>query len=318
MRVFIAGATGVLGRHMIRQFTAQNHTVLGLARSEQSAQLIGKLGGEAVVASIFDADRMAAAVRAADVVVHAATAIPTKVPGKPEDWAMNDRLRREGTRALTQAAAKIGARVYLQQSVVWVARPADDSFFDETTAGENSDELYRSARDGERIAFEAGAKYGFDVAVLRGGGFYAPDAAHTRLFAEGLLKRRLPLVGRGDAVSANIHVADAAAAFVAAAHAGKTGLWHVTDDAPVTIREMLEEFARRLDAPAPRRIPLWLAKLFVRNGALQFFTRSTRTSNRLFKEQTGWSPRFASFADGLNDVLRAWRAEGFAGSGGAR
>ncbi|HYG79597.1 MAG TPA: NAD(P)-dependent oxidoreductase [Pyrinomonadaceae bacterium] len=312
MRVFIAGATGVLGRRMVRQFTEKGHSVVGLARDEKGKQTIQKLGGESVVADIFDADSTAAAVGQADVVIHAATSIPAKVSSGPADWELNDRLRREGTQALTEAAAKLGAKTYIQQSVVWVARPADDSFFDEKTAVEQPDELYRSAFDGEQIARAAGEKYGFEVAVLRCGGFYAPDAHHTRIFAEGLLKRRLPLIGAGEAVSANLHADDAASAFVTAAEAGRRGLWHVTDDEPTTIREMLYEFARKLGAPAPRRIPLWLARLFVWKGVIQFFTRSTRTSNRLFREETGWSPRFSSFRVGLGEVVATWRTEGFA------
>lgn len=313
MNVFIAGATGVLGRRMVRQFSEKNHRVIGLARNECGTRTIQRLGGEAVVVDLFDPRAIAAAVKQADVVIHAATAIPSKISGNRTGWMLNDRLRREGTLSLTEAAARLGAKTYIQQSIVWVARPADDSFFDERTAVAEPGELYRSAFDGERIALEAGEKYGFNVSVLRCGGFYAPDAQHTRTFAKGLLKRRLPLVGAGEAVSANLHADDAASAFVAAAQSGRRGLWHVTDDDPTTIRDMLFEFSRKLGAPAPRRIPLWLAGLFLPKGVIEFFTRSTRTSNRLFREEIGWSPRFPSFRAGLAEVVGAWRTEGFTG-----
>ncbi len=312
MRVFITGATGVLGRRMVRQLLEKNHRVVGLARDEKGKQAIKRLGGDAFIGNIFDADSMAATVKQADVVIHAATAIPTGVSSKRADWALNDRLRREGTRALTEAAAKLGAKTYIQQSVVWVARPPDDSFFDEKTPVEQPGELYRSAFEGEQIALAAGEKYGFNVSVLRCGGFYAPDAQHTRDFASGLLKRRLPLIGAGEAISANIHADDAASAFVAASEAGKRGLWHVTDDDPTTIRDMLFEFARQLGASTPRRIPLWLAGMFVGKSVIEFFTRSTRTSNRLFRDEVGWSPRFSSFRVGLGEVVGTWRTEGFA------
>lgn len=312
VRVFIAGATGVLGRRMVQQFKEKNHDVVCLVRNEQGRQTIQRLGGEGVFGSIFDADSMARAVKEADVVIHAATAIPTKVSSTPADWEMNDRLRREGTRALVDAAAKLGAKTYIQQSIVWVARPADDSFFDENTAVKQPDELYRSAFDGEQIASDAGEKYGFNVSVLRCGGFYAPEAAHTQQFARGLLKRRLPLIGAGKALSANIHADDAARAFVTVAEAGARGLWHITDDEPMTIRDMLFEFAHKLGAPAPFRMPLWLARLILWKGVIQFFTRSTRTSNRLFREQLNWSPRFSSFRVGLGEVIGTWRTEGFA------
>jgi nucleoside-diphosphate-sugar epimerase len=312
MRILIAGATGVLGRRMTRQLLERGHTVVGLARNEKAAQSIQNLGGEVVIGNIYDVDSIAAQVKQADAVIHAATSIPAKISSNTADWAMNDRLRREGSRALTEAAAKIGARNYVQQSIVWVARPADDSFFDETTKVTRPDELYRSAFDGEQIAFEAGDKFGFNVSVLRCGGFYAPDALHTRIFAEGLLKRRLPLIGAGAGVSANLHADDAASAFVAAAEAGKLGLWHVTDDNPMKIKEMLFEFARRLEAPAPRRIPLWFARLFLWRGVIEFFTRSTKTSNRLFRREFGWSPQFSSFDVGLRQVIGTWKTEGFA------
>jgi 2-alkyl-3-oxoalkanoate reductase len=311
VRILIAGATGVLGRRLVRQFSQKSHHVIGLVRDERGSQVVRELSGEAIVGSIFDADSIARAVKEADIVIHAATAIPSKVPSKPADWAMNDRLRREGTRALAEAAAKLGAKTYLQQSIVWLARPPGDNFFDEQTVVTNPDELYRSAFDSEQIASEFGGKFGFSVGILRRGGFYAPDAAHTRTFAQGLLKRRLPIVGSGAAVSANLHVDDAASAFVTVAEAGKQGLWHVTDDEPMTIRDMLRELATRLGAARPRRIPLWIARLFVDKSVLEFFTRSTRTSNRLLRQELGWSPQFPSFIVGLNQVIAAWRREGF-------
>jgi hypothetical protein len=108
--------------------------VVGLARDEKGRQTIRRLGGESVVGDIFDAGSLAAAVGQADVVIHAATSIPARVSGDRAGWELNDRLRREGTRALTEAAARAGAKTYIQQSVVWVARPSDDSFFEEKTA----------------------------------------------------------------------------------------------------------------------------------------------------------------------------------------
>ena len=306
MKILIAGATGVLGRRIVRLSLERGHTVVGLARSAASKAAVESLGAVGVVADIFDANAIAEAAGGADVVIHAATSIPVKAKTKPEDWALNDRLRRDGTRALTDTAQKLGAKTYIQQSIVWVARPEDDSFFDETTKVEKPGELYRSALDGERIAAEAGAKYGYKVAVLRCGGFYSADARHTRVLAEGLMKRHLALIGGGTAVHANVHADDAASAFVRAAEAGKQGLWHVTDDEPATLRDMLTEFARLLDAPKSRTFPLWLARLFVGKGVIDFFTRSTRTLNTRFKQDLDWSPRFPSYREGLRQVVDEW------------
>jgi nucleoside-diphosphate-sugar epimerase len=248
VRVFVAGATGVLGRRLVREFCARGDSVVGLVRSPAGEQLVASLGGESRRADLFDAEALARAAEGCEVIVHAATSIPVKTRPGPKDWQMNDRIRREGTRALAACAAKVGAKLYLQQSVIWIARPADGSPFDEDAPAE-PDPVSRSAFDGEEIAGEAGGKHGFDVSVLRCGWFYGADAAHTRFFADGLRARRLPVIGKGDAVRAILHLDDAADAFVAASAAPRSGLWHVVDDRPVSVREFMDYFAERLAAP---------------------------------------------------------------------
>jgi nucleoside-diphosphate-sugar epimerase len=294
----------------VRQLIARGHEVLGLARSDENARLIETLGGEARVGDIFDADAMARAAEGADAVIHAATSIPTKPRTGAKDWETNDRIRREGTRALTDAAARIGAKIYLQQSIVWLARPADGSFFDES-AGPRPDAVTQSALDAERISAEAGDRYGFKTAVLRCGLFYGPEAAHTRMMGQMLLKRRLPVVGKGTAVLSCLHTEDAAGAFVAAAEGGRSGLWHVVDDEAVAVKDLLAGFAERLSAPAPRRVPVWLARLVAGRTSADFFTTSTNTSNAKFRADLNWSPRFPSYREGLDQVVGAWKAEGF-------
>ena len=310
MRVFIAGATGVLGRALVGQSVARGHTVLGLARNDKGARLVRSLGGESRAADIFDADALARAAEGADAVIHAATSIPTKTRTGAKDWELNDRIRRDGTRALTACAAKIGARIYLQQSIVWLARPAEDSFFDET-ARPRPDAVTQSALDGEQLAVEAGERSGFNVAVLRCGLFYGPEAAHTRAMGELLRKRKLPVIGDGTAVLSCLHTEDAAGAFLAAAEGGRGGLWHVVDDEAVAVKDLLRGFAERLHAPAPRRVPAWLARLVAGRTSTDFFTRSVHTSNARFRADSGWSPRFPSYREGLDQVVGAWQAEGF-------
>ena len=309
MKVVIAGPTGVLGRRIVKQLLERGNNVSRIVRSDESKAMVERLGAEGIVADLFNADELAKKVRQADVVIHAATAIPVKAKTKREDWALNDRLRTDGTRALTAAAHQLGAKTYIQQSIVWAARPDDDSYFDEATTIENPGELYASALDGEKIAIDAGSKHGFDVSVLRCGGFYSADSGHTRMLGEGLMKRRLPVIGSGAAVQANIHADDAGNAFVAAAEAGKQGLWHVTDDEPVALKEMLNEFARLLNAPLPRRFPLWLARMVLGKGVIDFFVRSTRTSNTRFKEDFDWSPRYPSYRDGLKEIVETWNMD---------
>src|SRR5205809_1056389 len=195
MRVFVAGATGVLGRRVVRQLVARGHVAVGLTRSESGDATVRSLGGEPRRADLFDADALARAAAGCSVVIHAATAIPTKVQTRPKDWDMNDRIRREGTRALTTAAGRVGAGAYLQQSVVWAVRGPEGALFDED-APAAGDPILASALEGERIARDAGAKHGFRAAILRCGGFYSADGWHTRILAESLFRDRPVFVGR--------------------------------------------------------------------------------------------------------------------------
>lgn len=310
MKIFIAGATGVLGRRLIQQFLTRGRSVVGLVRTPQGEQLVRSLGGESRWGDLFDAGALARAAEGADVVIHAATSIPNKRRLAPSDFEMNNRIRRDGTRALTVCAAKIGAQLYLQQSIVWAAQPPDGSAFDEDSPTfPNSVTL--SALEGEAIAHEAGKRFGFNVSVLRCGWFYSADSSHTRIMGEELFRRRMPIIGKGDAVKSLLHVDDAASAFVNVAEANRGGLWHVVDDYPVTMAELLTGFAERLGALSPRRVPIWLARLVAGKYLVSFLTSSIRTSNARFHHEFGWTPRFSSFKEGLDHVVTAWKSEAF-------
>jgi nucleoside-diphosphate-sugar epimerase len=266
------------------------------------------VGGDPRHADLFDAESLAKAAEGCDTVIHAATAIPTKQKPAPADWAMNDRIRRKGTRCLTEAAAKIGAKIYLQQSIAWVARPKDESPFDEDSPTV-PEPLIQSAIDAEGIAREAESVEGFTVSILRGGYFYDSESAHTRMIADALRKRQMPIIGSGEAKWPLIHTDDAASAYIAAAENPKSGVWHIVDNELVPMRTFLTEFAARLRAPAPRRVPIWLAKWLAGEQAVAFFTKSTRTTNARFRHDFGWAPRYPSYREGLDQIIAAWKDE---------
>lgn len=310
MQVFIAGATGVLGRRVVSRLHAKGHEVLGLSRGAENDRAIAALGGEPRRADLFDVESLMRAAEGSDVVVRAATAIPPGVRWRAKDWAMNDRIRREGTRALVECASRIRARLYVQEGIVWVGQTADGSAFDETSP--TTPRLwFESAIDGERIATEAGARGGFPVATLRFGGFYGPDSEQTRIMGDLLARGKLPILGRGEAIWSNVHLLDAAEAMVAAIEASKGGLWHVVDDRPATAADFFTTFARLLDAPVPKHVPVWLGRLAVGRGPVRFLTATTRTSNARIRRELGWAPRYPSFEEGLHQVVESWREEGF-------
>jgi len=308
MKVFIAGASGVLGRRLVRQFVARGHSVIGQVRSAKAESVVREAGGEPRHADLFDAESLSRAAEGCDTVIHAATAIPVKQKTAPADWAMNDHIRRKGTRCLTEAAAKIGAKTYLQQSITWVARPKDDSPFTEDSPVVPVPAI-QSAIDAEGIAREAESAEGFTVSILRGGFFYDSESAHTRMLAEALRKRQMPIIGGGEAMWAMIHSDDAASAYVIAAEKPRSGVWHIVDNELVQVRTFLKEFASSLEAPAPRRVPVWLARWLAGEHAVEYFTRSTRTTNVRFRREFGWTPRYPTYHEGLDQIVAAWKAE---------
>jgi 2-alkyl-3-oxoalkanoate reductase len=302
MKVFIAGASGVLGRRLVRQFVARGHSVVGQVRSPKAESAVKEAGGEPRHADLFDAESLAKAAEGCDTVIHAATAIPVKQKTAPADWAMNDHIRRKGTRCLTEAAAKIGAKTYLQQSIAWVARPKDERPFDEDSPIVPEPAI-QSAIDAEAIAREAESADGFTVSILRGGFFYDSESAHTRMIAGALRKRQMPIIGTGDAMWAMIHTDDAASAYVVAAERPRSGVWHIVDNELVEVRTFLKEFAARLGAPAPRRVPVWLARWLAGGQAVEYFTRSTRTTSARFRRDFDWTPRYPTYREGLDEIV---------------
>jgi nucleoside-diphosphate-sugar epimerase len=310
MKIYITGATGVLGRRLVRELANRGHFVTGMVRSARGEELVRSLGASPSHAGLFDSEALLHAVEGSDVVIHAATSIPVKTRIKPDDFAMNDRIRREGTRILTDCAVKAGAKKLIFQSVVWVARPPDGSFFDEGSPV-YPDRILQSGIDGENIVLQAGERFGILPTVLRCGFFYGSDAAHTRTIGEGLKKRRFPIIGSGEAIWSSIHLDDAASAFVTAALEDLKGVWHVVDDSPVTVSEFLKGFAERIGAPAPRRIPTWVARFFSGSYAVNFFTRSTVTSNHKLRGGSSWSPQYPTYKEGLDQIIRDWKTEGF-------
>jgi 2-alkyl-3-oxoalkanoate reductase len=296
----------VLGRRLVRQFVLRGHSVVGQVRSSKAESAVREAGGEPRHADLFDAESLAQAAEGCDTVIHAATAIPVKQKTAPADWAMNDHIRRKGTRCLTEAAAKIGAKTYLQQSIAWVARPKDESPFDEDSPLVPEPAI-QSAIDAEAFARAAESAEGFTVSILRGGFFYDSESAHMQMLAGALRKRQMPIIGSGDALWAMVHTDDAASAYVLAAERPRSGVWHIVDNELVQVSTFLKEFASRLGAPAARRVPVWLARCLAGEQAVAYFTRSTRTTNIRFRHEFGWTPRHATYRQGLDEIVAGWK-----------
>jgi nucleoside-diphosphate-sugar epimerase len=314
MRVFIAGATGVLGRRVVGECVRRGHEVVGLTRDPRGDRIVSDQGGQPHRGDVCNSESLVEGAHGADVVVHAATNIPTDTNPAEEEWELNDRIRREGTTNLIETAAKVGASRLLFQSMVWVARQPDGSEFDEESPPD-PDRTSRSALEAERLLEQARQNQDIEPVVLRCGNFYAPDAAHTRMYGERLVARRLPIIGRGvlgraDARLSFLHADDAGRAFAAAAEGDATGVFHVVDEQPTTWAHFLKTFASELKAPTPRRIPAWLARLSLDERLVDLVVCPMPTRNDRFRAAFEWRPTYSTVEEGLTQVVAQWEQRG--------
>lgn len=309
MRVFVAGATGALGRALVPLLVDAGHQVTGMTRSPERGEGLRAAGADVAVADALDRHAVDRVVRAAnpESVIHQLTDIPARIDPRKfrRQFAGTDRLRTEGTRNLVDAAAAAGARRVVAQSVAFAYAPAGPGLREE------KDPLYLDAPGGFAPTVEALASLesavtgsGIDGVVLRYGQFYGPGTfyAANGSLAEMVRKRGLPLAGGGNAVSSFIHVHDAAAATMAALD-GPPGTYNVVDDDPARASEWLPEYARALGAPPPRRVPTLLVRLAAGPLGVHQLTKLEGASNAKVKGALGWAPRIASWRQGFRDAL---------------
>jgi nucleoside-diphosphate-sugar epimerase len=256
VRIFLAGATGVVGRLLVPLLIDAGHEVTGTARNPEGLGRLRALGATAVQADALDADGLRDAVTAAapDVMIHQLTALGQ---GRPAD---NARIRREGTRNLVDAARRAGVGRIIAQSVAWAYEPGDAPA-DETTPLDLAAPPPRAALIGGIRALEETAAELPGHVILRYGTFYGPGTWYA---PGGAVARQLrpdraggdapaalpgPLVA-DDAVSSFLHVEDAARAAVAAL-GWPSGAVNVVDDEPAPARDWLPVLAAVLGAPVP-------------------------------------------------------------------
>ncbi len=311
MRVFIAGATGAIGRELVPALLAKGHEVTGMTRSPHKAGALRAAGAEAVVADALDREAVVEAVRRAqpEAIVHQLTAIPALLnPRRIErDFELTDRLRTEGTRNLLAAAHAAGAKRVLAQSIAFMYAQGPPG----TVHGEHDALL-----DGEQVPKDfrrtAGAVHELetlvgaaDGIVLRYGYFYGPGSSIARAgsFANELARRRMPVVGDGAGVWSFIHVKDAASATVAALDHDGPAVYNIVDDTPAPVREWLPALAQAVNAPRPWRVPTFIGRLAAGEYGLRTMVSVQGASNANAKRELGWQPQYPSWREGFRDGL---------------
>ncbi|HEX5610101.1 MAG TPA: NAD(P)-dependent oxidoreductase [Solirubrobacterales bacterium] len=310
MRVFVAGASGAIGRPLVRQLVAAGHEVTGMTRREEKAEEIRAAGGEAVVCDVFDAEALNAAVAAAtpEAVVHALTALPPKFKPRSDYLAPTNRVRTEGTRNLVAAARAAGAQRIVAESVAFFYRPEGDWVKDEEAptndaAPGNFAAGVEAILDLERQVLEA---EGLEGVVLRFGWFYGPGTYFGQGGSswEDVRKRRYPVVGSGTGTFSFIHLEDAAAAVLAAIEHG-SGAYNVVDDEPAPLHEWLPVYAEAIGAKPPRRVPAWLGRLAAGKAMVDAALTMRGASNAKAKRELGWAPAHPSWRQGFRESAEA-------------
>ena len=312
MKVFVAGATGAVGKQLVPLLVAEGHDVVGMTRTAAKRDLLIGLGATPVVADALDADAVGRVVGEAepDVIVHQLTAIPQKVDMRhfERDFALTNRLRIEGTDNLLSAARAVGVtRVVAQSNASLYARTggpikAEDAPLDESPPPELRDGV-AALRHLESAV--TGAQWTEGV-VLRYGWFYGPgtsialDPLGSQV--EMVRKRQMPVVGKGTGIWSFIHIEDAAAATLAAltaGHGGPTGVYNVVDDEPAPVSEWVPELATAVGAKRPFRVPRWVGRLAAGEWATVAMTELRGAANDRAKAELGWHLRYPSWRQGF-------------------
>lgn len=306
MRVFVAGATGAVGRPLVRQLVAAGHQVTAATRSEAKFDLLWKLGADPVAVDALDAAAVGEAVAKAepDVIVHQLTSLTGASDLKHFDrtFAGTNALRTTGTDNLLAAARAADVRRFVVQSYTgWNNERAGGPVKTELDPLDpNPPKQQRESMAAIHYLERAVLDAPLDGVVLRYGYFYGPGASDEMVAL--IRKRAMPIAGDGGAVWSMIHVDDAASATVAALERGQ-GIYNVVDDDPAPVRDILTELAEAVGAKPPRHVPVWLARLAAGEVGVSLLTQVRGASNAKAKRELEWAPRWASWRDGFRHGL---------------
>jgi len=310
MKVFVAGATGVIGRPLVRQLVSAGHEVSGTTRSEARSSEIISDGGTPVVCDALDADSITKAITEASpqVVINQLTALPKEYnPKDPDFYTQNNLIRKVGGHNLVEAAKAAGVRRFITQSLAFMYRregswiKTEDDPVEEDAPGAFGD-AYRAMIGHER---EVLATQEFEGLCLRYGFLYGDDTWYAAEGTTGIevKKRKFPVVGAGTGTFSFTHPDDAASAAVSAVENGTRGIYNVVDDEPAALKDWLPVYAKALGAKPPRHVPLWLAKLVAGKPTATTAVEMRGASNAKAKAELGWEPKYASWRTGFAETI---------------
>jgi nucleoside-diphosphate-sugar epimerase len=312
MKIFIAGASGAVGRRLLPMLARRGHSVVATTRSAQRVTQLRTLGAEPVVVDAFDRAAVVRAIESArpEVVVHQLTALAHAKSLKHFDreFAATNRLRTEGTDNLLAGARAAGVQRFIAQSFTGWTNPREGSRVknEDDPLDPHPPHTMQQTLDAirylERAVSEAS---GVHAIVLRYGYLYGPGTSFAPGgdILEAVRSRRFPIAGSGAGVWSFVHVDDIAMATVIAAESAPSGLYNVVDDEPAEAGTWLPELARVVGAKPPRHVPVWLARLMIGDAGVALMTQSRGSSNVKIKRAFAWQPLYRTWRDGFRRGL---------------
>jgi nucleoside-diphosphate-sugar epimerase len=308
MKLFITGATGVLGRHIVPQLVKSGHQVRGLARSDGNAELLRRLHAEPARVDLFDLAALTQAVEACDAILHLATRIPSTMNlGKRSAWVETDHIRGVGTRNVVDAALAQHVQTIIYPSICFAYPDSGAEWIDATLDKLVFEDYYTTTFDAEREMHrftDAGGK----GIILRMGLFYGPESLQSQDQLRFARWGIASAVGRPDAYHPFVVIEDAAQSIVAALEHAPVGIYDIVEDEPPTTEEINAAMSKAVGRRRLRALPDFLVNMTIGRGIMSVMSRSQRVSNRRFKDATGWSPRFSTKNGAWDRVAQAMRS----------
>lgn len=299
-KIFIAGATGVIGRRVVPLLTGAGYRVSAVARNAAKEAALVAAGAVPVRVDLFDPREVASAVRGHDVVINLATSIPPSSKAMlPWAWRENDRVRSEVSRNLAEAAVEAGVRRLIQESFAPIYLSGGDAWLTEASPVHPARHS-RSVLAAERAAARFGGA-GRAAVILRFALFYSADSGMTQDTIKAARKGWASTFGGPEGFVSSVAVDDAASAVVATLDV-PAGIYNVSDDEPLRRREHFDALAEALGVPPLRMAPAWMAHLAGSVG--EMLARSQRVSNRKLREASEWRPRLRNMREGWAATLR--------------
>lgn len=297
MKVFITGATGVLGRPAVQRLVQLGHQVCGMARSEGNVELLRSLGAEPVRVDLFDSAAMMQAVEGCDAILHLATNIPSTMNlGNRSAWVETDHIRREGTRNVVDAALAQHVQTVIYPSICFAYPDSGAQWIDATLDKLIVEDSYATTFDAEREVRRFTDASGKGI-ILRMGYFYGPESSRSQDWLHSAREGIASVGGRPDAYHPFIEIEDASIAVVAALEHAPSGTYDIVEDEPPTTEEINMAMARAVGLPRLRSLP--------ESPVQTALSRSQRVSNRRFKDATGWSPRYSTKGGSWDRIAQA-------------